>query len=154
MTSFRIRPGTPADLPRLTDVFVRASLSNQGDREALLAHPEALVLQSDSVAEGRTRVAMQADDIRGFATTLLVEDVLDLQDLFVDPDWMRHGVGRRLVQDAVAIARRRGIERIVVTANPHALPFYDSVGFLRDGEVQTRFGAGLRMHLMVNLDRV
>jgi hypothetical protein len=36
-----------------------------------------------------------------------------------------------------------------VTANHHALAFYEKVGFVADGEVETRFGAGLRMHLDV-----
>ena len=146
---FRIRWSTAADLPALTDVFARASLSNEGDRDALLGHPEALVLGGDGIAEGLTRVATKADHIVGFATTVLVDGVLDLQDLFVDPDWMRHGIGRRLVQDAAAIAADRGFEGIAVTANPHAFSFYDEVGFVADGEVQTAFGPGQRMHLVV-----
>ena len=118
---FRIRWSTPADLPALTDVFTRASLSNEGDRDALLAHPEALVLEGDGIAEGLTRVATNSDDIVGFATVVLVGGVLDLQDLFVDPDWMRQGIGRRLVRDAAAIAAERGFEVIAVTANPRCL---------------------------------
>jgi len=149
VTVFRVRQGVPADLPALTNVFVRASLSNRGDREALLAHPEALVMEPDGVAEGRTRVATQTDDIVGFATTVLLDGALDLQDLFVDPDWMRHGIGRALVRDTADIARRRGIESVVVTANPHAMAFYEAVGFVPDGEVETLFGPGLRMHLSV-----
>ena len=71
MTLFRIRWSTPADLSALTDVFARASLSNEGDREALLVHPEALVLEGDGIAEGQTRVATNGDDIVGFATAVL-----------------------------------------------------------------------------------
>jgi predicted N-acetyltransferase YhbS len=149
VTLFRIRWSTPADLPTLTDVFARASLSNEGDRDALLAHPEALVLEGDGIAEGLTRVATNTDDIVGFATTVLVERVLDLQDLFVDPDWMRHGIGRHLVQDAAEIAAERGFEGIAVTANPHAFSFYEALGFVADSEIQTAFGPGQRMHLVV-----
>ena len=144
---FRIRWSTPADLPALTEVFARASLSNEGDRDALLAHPEALVLEGDSIAEGLTRVATNTDDIVGFATTVLVGDVLDLQDLFVDPDWMRRGVATQLVLDAEAVARSRGATRVEVTANDHALAFYLQVGFVAGGRVETQFGAGTRMHL-------
>ena len=150
---FRIRWSTPADLPALTDVFARASLSNEGDRDALLTHPEALVLEGDGIAEGPTRVATKADDIVGFATTVLVDGVLDLQDLFVDPDWMRHGIGRHLVRDAAAIAAERGFEGIAVTANPHAFFFYDALGFVAGGEVQTPFGPGQRMYLAVTPER-
>ena len=148
-TLFRIRWSALADLPALTDVFARASLSNEGDRDALLAHPEALVLAGEGIAAGLTRVATNSDDIVGFATTVLVDGVLDLQDLFVDPDWMRHGMGRDLVQDAAAFAAERGFEAIAVTANPHAFFFYDALGFVADGEIQTAFGPGQRMHLAV-----
>ena len=150
---FRIRWSTPADLSALTDVFARASLSNEGDREALLVHPEALVLEGDGIAEGLTRVATNGDDIVGFATVVLVDGVLDLQDLFVDPDWMRQGIGRHLVQDAAAIAEQRGFEAIAVTANPHAFFFYDALGFVADGEIQTAFGPGQRMHRAVGPER-
>ena len=143
----RIRWSTPADLPALTDVFARASLSNEGDRDALLAHPEALVLVGDGIAEGLTRVATNSDDIVGFATTVLVDGILDLQDLFVDPDWMRQGIGSHLVQDAAVIASERGFQSIAVTANPHACFFYDALGFVADGAIQTAFGPGQRMHL-------
>jgi predicted N-acetyltransferase YhbS len=150
---FRIRWSTRADLPALTDVFVRASMSNEGDRDALLAHPEALVLEGDGIAEGLTRVATSSDDIVGFATTVLVDGVFDLQDLFVDPDWMRHGIGRLLVQDSAAIAAARGLDVIAVTANPHAYSFYDALGFVADGEIQAAFGPGQRMHLAVAPER-
>ena len=33
-------------------------------------------------------------------------DVVELDDLFVDPDWMRRGVGRQLVLDVEAVTRR------------------------------------------------
>jgi predicted N-acetyltransferase YhbS len=153
VTLIRIRWSTPADLPALTDVFARASLSNKGDRDALLARPDALVLDGDDIAEGLTRVATNSDDIVGFATTAVVDGVPNLQDLFVDPDWMRQGIGRHLVQDAAAVAAERGFEGIAVVANPHAFFFYDALGFVADGEIQTAFGPGQRMHLAVAPER-
>jgi predicted GNAT family N-acyltransferase len=47
----------------------------------------------------------------------------------------------------VAVAARERVQRVEVTANPHALAFYENVGFIHDGDVGTRFGAGIRMHL-------
>jgi GNAT superfamily N-acetyltransferase len=93
------------------------------------------------------RVATAADGrIAGFATSVIGGEAVELEDLFVDPGWMRRGAARALVEDAVAIARRHGAGRIEVTGNPHALAFYYKVGFVLDGEVQTRFGPGSRMH--------
>jgi ribosomal protein S18 acetylase RimI-like enzyme len=67
----------------------------------------------------------------------------------VDPDWMRRGIGRALVSDTAATARARNLSRIEVTANDHALAFYEAVGFVRDGTVSTPFGSAPRMHLDV-----
>jgi GNAT superfamily N-acetyltransferase len=147
VTEFRIRPGLPADLPVLRGIYRRASLSNAGTEAALLAHPEVLVLTDDGIREGRTRVVTAAHHVVGFATTLRAGTVLELEDLFVNPDWMRRGVGHRLVRDVVAVAEREHVRRVEVTANPHALAFYENAGFVHDREVGTRFGAGVRMHL-------
>ena len=154
VTDIRVRLGLQGDLPVLRDLYRRASLSNAGDMAALLAHPEVLVMTDEGVREGRTRVATWArDQIVGFATTLHVGRALELEDLFVDPDWMRRGVGRRLVLDVLALAGREEAQRIEVTANPHAMAFYETAGFVRDGAVETQFGPGVRMHLDATPER-
>jgi GNAT superfamily N-acetyltransferase len=151
MDLVRIRTAVPEDLPALRGLFRRSSLSNGGDRDALLANPDALVLAEDSVADGRTRVAVGADGtILGFATALPVEDsTLELEDLFVDPDWMRQGIATRLMSDLIAQARSTKVTRLTVTANPHALAFYRSAGFTQLHDVETRFGPGSRMELAI-----
>jgi GNAT superfamily N-acetyltransferase len=148
VTEIRIRQGVPADLPVLRDLYRRASLSNAGNVGALLEHPEALILTDEGIRAGRSRVAISTSDrIVGFATTIRAGRVLELEDLFVDPEWMRRAVGSHLLHDVAAMAEREHVQRVEVTANPHALAFYEGAGFLHDGEAQTRFGAGLRMHL-------
>ena len=148
--AFVIRDAVPADLAALRDVYRRASLSNEGDRMNLLANPDVLEWEGLGGEDRRTRVAATAGGrIAGFATSVPAGDALELDDLFVDPDWMRQGAARALVLDVVAHARVQGIGRIEVTANQHALVFYRKAGFVVDHEVQTRFGPGLRMHLGV-----
>ena len=145
----RIRVACASDLPALRDLFRRSSLSNEGDRDLLLARPEVLELADAGVIEGRTRVAVQADDeICGFITTRLLDAcVLEIEDLFVDPDWMRTGVASRLVETVLATASGPGVRRIEVTANPHAAAFYRHVGFVRGDDSETRLGGAPRMYL-------
>lgn len=148
--AFVIRDAVPADLAALRQVYRRASLSNDGDRANLLANPDALEWGGLGGDGRRTRVAATAGGgIAGFVTSLPAGDALELDDLFVDPGWMRQGAARALVRDVVAHARNQGIRRIEVTANQHALVFYGKAGFIADHEVQTRFGPGIRMHLDV-----
>jgi hypothetical protein len=64
----------------------------------------------------------------------------------------RHQVAEsaRIGHDALATIKARGMTRIDVTANPHALAFYEAVGFVVDGVAKTEFGVGTRMHLDAN----
>lgn len=132
-----IRTATPGDLPAVRDVFRRAALSNEGDRAWIEAHPDEFGLDEANVIEGRTRVAVVDGEIVGFATLVGSE----LEDLFVDPDWMRRGIATALVRDVAAT-----VPRIDLTANPHALAFYESVGFVEDGVAETSGGPAVRMH--------
>ena len=147
--TFLIRDCGPADLDALRDVYRRSSLSNDGDRANLLANPDVLEFPGPATGDGRTRDADAGGRVVGFATTLIAGDAAELDDLFVDPGWMRRGIGRALVLDAIEIARDRGASRVEVTANPHALVFYARTGFTVDHEVRTRFGPGSRMHVDV-----
>jgi GNAT superfamily N-acetyltransferase len=145
-----IRLGVPADLPAVRDVFRSASLSNAGDRTILLAHPEHLILGPEGLNEGRTQVAEEDGSVVGFATWTDADGVMELEDLFVDPGWTRRGLATALVQGITDVMRARGVERLEVTANPHAMAFYTAVGFLKCGVARTEFGQAPRMVLAIH----
>jgi ribosomal protein S18 acetylase RimI-like enzyme len=148
--SLIIRTAGPDDLPQLREVYRRSSLSNEGDREALLQHPDYLVLPDAAVLEGRTRVAERPQEgIVGFATIERQSSGAELVDLFVDPDSMRQGVARALITDAVGTLADDGVGVLEVTANRHALEFYTAMAFEVVGEATTDLGSGLRMRLSV-----
>ena len=144
-----IRLGTPADYPAAAAIYRRASLSNAGDRDHLLAHPEHLVLAAEGLAEGRTYVAEQDGSVVGFATWAETGDIVELEDLFVDPNWMRRGIARALVVRVVNVLRARGVSRLEVTGNPHALGFYHDAGFIDIGHTTTEFGTAPRLALVI-----
>jgi GNAT superfamily N-acetyltransferase len=145
-----IRLGVPADLPAASDVFRSASLFNAGDRDNLLAHPEYLILGPEGLAEGRTYVAEEDGSVVGFATWVEAAGIVELEDLFVDPGWMRRGIAAALVGSITDVLRARGVKRLEVTANPHALGFYRAVGFVDCGVAETVFGAAPCMVLAIS----
>ena len=125
-----IRRAERDDLDAVREIFRSASLANEGDREALLTHPETLEFPEDAVLDGRVRAAVDGGAV----------------DLFVAPTHMRRGFATALVRHLLAEADVSAIE---VTANPHAMAFYRSVGFVDDGVAETRFGPAPRMRLSV-----
>ena len=137
------------DFVAMSIVYRRASLSNEGDRTNLLANPSYLELSERAVLPGRSLVAVIEGRVIGFASVDMVEDGFELEALFVDPDAMRHGAGSALVFALLDRARRRGLSRISVDANVHALAFYRHAGFTEVGTVELEFGPVPRMVLPV-----
>ena len=146
-----IRLGTSADLGAISDIYRRASLSNPGDRDRLLAHPEHLVLEPEGLAEGRTHVAEEDGAVVGFATWAETDDgSIELEDLFVDPNWMRRGIATALVNCIADVVRSRGADTLEVTASPDALEFYRAVGFDDIGVAETAFGSAPQLLLRLS----
>src|SRR5947208_2560192 len=99
MKSLRIRLAVHSDKMELEQLQLRASLGNVGDRDALLAHPDAIELPVEQIVRGRVFVAEWEGTIVGFAA---VEPRADgdseLDALFVDLHVQRRGIGRALVE--------------------------------------------------------
>jgi len=145
-----IRPARPSEREALEELQRRSSMHDPMYREQLAAHPDAIDLPLSQIRAGHVRVAERAGQIVGFA--VLFEPRAgrcELDGLFVDPVWMRKGIGRELIDDVKRMARARGATGIEVDANSQAVAFYESVGFVQVGEAVTRFGPAPRMALPV-----
>ena len=141
-----IRPALPAERSSLEALQWRASLANSGDRDSLLANPDAIALPVEQIADGHVFVAQHDGAIVGFAAVVTRPDGnAELDALFVEPTLWKQGVGRLLVEHCADVARQRASRILHVVGNPHAKGFYAACGFLTIGAVETRFGAGLAM---------
>ena len=150
MNIFFVRPALVSERKELEDLQLRASLNNPGDRDSILAHPDAIELPLQQIAEGRVLVSEQNGVIVGFAAVEPRADgESELDGLFVDPRMQRHGMGRALLAHCAEFARARGSGALHVVGNPHAQDFYIACGFKVIGTIETRFGTGLLMRMMI-----
>jgi N-acetylglutamate synthase-like GNAT family acetyltransferase len=150
MENFLIRRAHSCEQKELEALQLRASLTNAGDRDALLAHPDAIELPLVQITAGRVFVAEWNGDIVGFAAVEPRTDgESELDALFVDPNARRRGIGRLLIEYCAGVARTRESAALYVVGNPHASDFYAACGFEMIGTSETRFGTGLLMRLMV-----
>jgi GNAT superfamily N-acetyltransferase len=139
-----IRPAIAAERRTLEALQWRASLGNEGDRDALLLHPDAIDLPLEQIAAGRVFVLEQEGAIVGFSAILRREDGdTELDALFVEPSIQRRGIGRKLLEHCVEAARSMGSQALHAVGNIHAKQFYLSCGFSVVGTFETRFGPGL-----------
>ena len=146
LMKYTLRDATLADHQDLERVFRRASLSNENDRGPLTQHPEWLSLPDLGIRESRMRLAADEEGaVVAFATFLINGGVAELEDLFVDPEHRRRGIAEQLVLDISERVRELGFEALEVTANPHAMAFYEYMGFVACGLVETEFYEAPRM---------
>src|SRR5215813_5708604 len=146
MQAVSIRAAQPDERTMLEALQWRASLSNDGDRDALLANPDAIELPIEQIIAGCVFVAEHDGIIAGFAAVVPRSDGgAELDALFVEPHLWKRGIGRRLVDHIADVARAKAAGFLHVIGNPHAEGFYLSCGFSVTGTVETRFGPGLAM---------
>jgi GNAT superfamily N-acetyltransferase len=141
-----IRRAIPAERRTLEALQWRASLGNEGDRDALLLHPDAIDLPLEQITAGGVFVVEQDGNIVGFSAILPRDDGdTELDALFVEPAAQRQGIGRKLIEHCAEMARAAGSSALHVVGNFHAKQFYLSCGFIIVGTFETRFGPGLLM---------
>ena len=123
----RIRKSTPADGPRVIEIWRRAvdathDFLTPEDRQAIDAEVCSFlpVTPLDLVVD-------EADRAIGF----MLLDGSHMEALFVDPDFHGSGIGRRLVDEA--ISRHPNLSTTVNEQNSRATGFYERLGFERCG---------------------
>src|SRR5436853_1903112 len=99
-----IRSASLMERRALEELQRRSSMHEPMYRAQLAAHPDAIELPADLIGAGAVRVAEQGGVIVGFAALLAPHGrACELDGLFVAPDRMRSGVGRKLIDDAKRI---------------------------------------------------
>jgi len=150
----RVRPALPSEREELEALQRRASLANAGDREALLAHPDAIALPAGQIERGGVFVAEIAGTVTGFAAVVPRDDRdSELDALFVEPSAWRRGIGRALVDHCCLVAAAAGSGALHVVGNPHAEAFYRACGFEMLGTQPMRFGIGLLLKRTLKRER-
>ena len=110
-----IRTATVAEQKALEALQLRASLANDGDREALLANPDAISIPLEQLAAGRVFVSELSGLAVGFfALEPRVDGQTELDALFVEPAIRRHGIGRLMIEYCADLARTQGSRALYV----------------------------------------
>ena len=141
-----IRRATPDEAPLLNALTGRSALYWGYEPEFLDWEPEALLVTPEFIAESPIYVLEEPDRIVGYYALLTKPPDVYLDKLFVEPDRIGTGCGKRLWLHAVATARELGIQELMLEADPNAAPFYRAMGaeWLRE-ETTTREGWNLQV---------
>ena len=144
-----IRPAVAAEAPILTALAFRSKAYWGYDAAFMEACRQDLTTSADHIRTGLVYVFEEAGRIVGFYKLRLHEaDEAELVDLFVEPDAIGHGYGKRLWRHAVGTARQLGARHMTFQSEPHAEGFYQAMGAERIGMSESTVFPGRMLPLM------
>lgn len=144
-----IRPARPDEAEALTELAIRSKGHWGYDAAFLAACRAELTFSPDDLIDAPTFVADGPDGPAGFYRLLVRDDgQAELDDLFVDPACIGHGVGKRLWQHAVAQAAALGCTEMTIQSDPFAEGFYRAMGAERVGELESGSVPGRMLPLL------
>jgi GNAT superfamily N-acetyltransferase len=123
-----IRRAIPAEAPLLNELTGRSALSWGYEPEFLDWEPESIRVTPEFIASSVVFVLEDAGRIVGYYGLLGEPPEMALDKLFVEPDRIGTGCGKRLWQHAVATAREMGASVLTLASDPNAAPFYRAMG--------------------------
>ena len=125
-----IRAARADEAPLLTDLAIRSKAAWGYESGMTDAFRDELTVDPGSIAPWHIHVAAQGDEILGFyALSVQANGVTgEIELMFVDPGWMRQGIGGALWRHLIGTAQSIGLTKILIDADPYAEPFYRAMG--------------------------
>jgi GNAT superfamily N-acetyltransferase len=134
MTQARIRRARPDEADALNALARRAKAHWGYDAGFMDRVSDAMTLSAEDIGAHEVWVLEDVPEhVVGFHR-VIPGDPAELEDMWVDPPAMGAGLGRRLFEHAVAIARSGGAAALELDADPNAIGFYERMGMERIGE--------------------
>jgi GNAT superfamily N-acetyltransferase len=143
-----IRPTRADEAPLLTSLALRSKAHRGYDAAFMAACLPALTITAERLATERYFVLEEDGRMVGFAGIRTEREVAELTNLFVAPEGIGRGRGRRLWLHAVAAARAAGCRRMRIEADPFAEPCYRAMGAERIGEAPSEAVPGRLIPLL------
>lgn len=138
-----IRRARPEEAAELSALALRSKGHWGYDDAFMAAAANTIVISPASVRADEVWVMEESGRPRGLYRVVLVEDDrAELEDLWLEPDAIGQGLGRRLFDHAVDTARRQGCTALEWDADPNALGFYEAMGGEVVGETESTVQPG------------
>jgi len=129
----RIWAAEPADAGALSDLALRSKATWGYDAAFMDACRVELTVRPESIRRDPTFLVEREGRILGFFQLRVGDGTADVSMIFVAPEALRSGLGRRLWAHLENTARSAGAARLEVDSDPHAEGFYWAMGMRRTG---------------------
>lgn len=135
MAKVLLRPARDSECAELSALCLRSKAVWGYGATFLEACRVELSIHPADLDPGLLRVAEVDGKLAGVVQITLEGSDLHLDKLFVDPEVLRAGIGRRLLEWAVNRASEFAAARLVIDADPSAADFYRRMGATDAGAI-------------------
>jgi N-acetylglutamate synthase-like GNAT family acetyltransferase len=132
-----IRRARPEEAGELRSLAHRSKAHWPYSPEFLLRVRPLLRLEPRDVEASEVWVLEEHGKIAGWHRVTLHGERAELEDLWLEPPWIRTGRGRILFEHASAVARRHRARCLEWDAEPYAEGFYRAMGGVEIGRTQS-----------------
>lgn len=143
-----IRRAHERDADALTELAIRSKASWGYDAAFMDRCRPILTVTGEYIRRTPAWVAQQGQAIVGFYSLREEDGILDLDLLFVEPEWIGSGVGALLLEHALQQAALTTHEHLVVESDPGAEGFYLRFGATRVGQRASTVEAGRQLPML------
>ena len=131
---WKIRQALPSEVEQLSKLAFRSKAHWGYSDRFMQACLEELTIDKCYIENNPTFVIEDARNIIGFYSLEHISaSEVELSFLFVDPDLIGKGYGRKLMMHAQEKARHLGYSKMIIQGDPNAERFYRSAGGLLVG---------------------
>lgn len=126
----RLRGALAVEAAALSTLCYRSKAVWGYDEAFMALSRTSLEVKPAQIEAGDVWVAEIDGGVAGVVSLAAMDEphTIELDSLFVDPAHLRSGVGHALLHFAIEEARRRGMERMSILADPNAAGFYERFG--------------------------
>ncbi|WP_294965106.1 GNAT family N-acetyltransferase [uncultured Flavobacterium sp.] len=127
-----------SDCEILTEITKKSKAYWGYSDEQIQKWDKNLTISKDYISEHNVFKLVDNDLIIGYYSYVFKDEkVIELDNLFVLPDYIGKGFGKYLVVDFLNRIKEIGIEKITLDSEPNAEKFYLKMGFVKVGEFES-----------------
>jgi GNAT superfamily N-acetyltransferase len=144
-----IRPGQASDSLALSEIALRAKAYWPYDEQFIQDCADDLRISPERASSGLIFVAEEDGTIVGFYGFGSDDSNPEMTHLFVSPEKIGKGFGKKLWNEAIAFAKSRRWDSFEILADPYATEkFYQPMGCRKIGEIESSVRPGRKLPLL------
>ena len=130
----KIRKATEEDLETLNKILTSAKAHWDYDPEFVKKFVDFAKLTPKYISENETFiVSIEEQDIGFYSFIMDKQNQLELDKLFLHPDFIGKGIGKKIWGICVEAAKKYGVSSFILWSEPYAEGFYEKMGCKKIG---------------------